>query len=353
MFHQEPTGLPLRTLQIVGEQICTIPESFQVHSDFAQLFETRRKMLETPESRVNWSMAEGLALGTLALHRGVQLDPKAEQDSTDPSLGLNKGHYHVRLTGQDVERGTFNHRNAVLYDQGTGQRCVKLNEIAPGRQESIEIWNSPLSEAAVLGFEYGFSLGARNQALVLWESQFGDFANNAQVLIDQFLASGEEKWGQQSGIVLLLPHGYDGEGPDHSSARLERYLSLCNDDPDHLPGYSPDVRRQINQTFEAISQDSNKRLNRTQVSEILRSIGVTNGGGGCELLDLLWSEMGVSEKSEITKNDWESFMIQYIRRNAEKRANLFIVNATTPAQLFHALRRQVNLKFSNSVFEVD
>lgn len=99
----------------------------------------------------------------------------------DPSLGLNKGHYHVRLSGQDVERGTFNHRHAVLYDQRTGARCVKLNEITPKQQDTVEIWNSPLSEAAVLGFEYGFSLGSKDQALVVWESQFGDFANNAQV----------------------------------------------------------------------------------------------------------------------------------------------------------------------------
>eukprot|EP00210_Caulerpa_lentillifera_P002542 g2439.t1 len=343
LFHQEPTGLPLKTLQFVGEHISRIPESFRVHSDFAGLYETRKKMLETPDSRVNWSLAEGLALGTLALHRGLKLDPEIQQESSDARLGLNKGHYHVRLTGQDVERGTFNHRNAVLYDQKTGQRYVKLNEISPGKQQSVEVWNSPLSEAAVLGFEYGFSLGARNQALVLWESQFGDFANNAQVFIDQFLSSGEEKWGQQSGIVLLLPHGYDGEGPDHSSARLERFLSLCNDDPDHLPGYSPDVRKQIGHTFKAISEDSNRRLNRTRVAEILKSIGVTNGGG--ELLDLLWSEMGVSENSEITQTDWEAFMVQYIRRNAERRANLFVVNATTPAQMFHALRRQCNLPY--------
>lgn len=218
------------------------------------------------------------------MNRGVGADNVDGVPISDPSLGLNKGHYHVRLSGQDVERGTFNHRHAVLYDQQTGARCVKLNEIAPKHQDTVEIWNSPLSEAAVLGFEYGYSLGFKDQGLVVWESQFGDFANNAQVmhfllqllessvqvLIDNFLASGQEKWGQESGMVLLLPHGYDGEGPDHSSARLERFLSLCNDDPDHLPGHSPDTNKLITRTFEAVATEFDGKINRKQASDLLK-----------------------------------------------------------------------------------
>jgi 2-oxoglutarate dehydrogenase E1 component len=116
---------------------------------------------------------------------------------------------------------------------------VPLNAIRPGGQDALEAVNSPLQEAGALAFEYGYSILARDSSLVLWEAQFGDFANNAQVVIDTFVASGDEKWGQSSALVLLLPHGYDGQGPDHSSARVERFLQLCADDPDHLPGYAP------------------------------------------------------------------------------------------------------------------
>lgn len=164
---------------MVGRKICQIPDDFVVHDQYKEIFESRLKMVESPSSRVNWGMAEALAFGTLVLHR-ERNHPNDGVNYDDPMLGLNKGHYHVRLTGQDVERGTFNHRYGVLYDLKTGRRCVKMNSISPGRQDIVEIWNSPLSEAAVLGFEYGYSLGLKDQALVIWESQFGDFANNAQ-----------------------------------------------------------------------------------------------------------------------------------------------------------------------------
>eukprot|EP00803_Ostreobium_quekettii_P007935 evm.model.scf_3304.2 EVM.evm.TU.scf_3304.2 scf_3304:5531-14070(-) len=350
-FRQEPTGLPIKTLQLVGEQSCQPPEDFQLHPQVKKMLEARRRMVASEDARVDWGMGEVLAFGALILHRGVvpanMEDKGLLESSLGASLGLNRGHYHVRLTGQDVERGTFNHRQAVMYDQVTGARCVKLNEIIPGKQDIVEVWNSPLSEAAVLGYEYGYSLGSLDRALVLWEAQFGDFANNAQVFIDQFIVSGEEKWGQKSALVLLLPHGYDGEGPDHSSARLERFLSLCNDDPDDLPGHSAAHRRQINETFEAVSRDYGGKLNRSEASELLRSMGQTKhlGEMDTELLDNLWQEMGLPENAPLTKSAWEMFMTQYLRRNAEQHTNMFVVNATTPAQLFHVLRRQVNLPY--------
>ena len=131
----------------------------------------------------------------------------------------------MRFTGQDTERGTFSHRQAVLHDASTGERYVPLANL-PQAGGTFEIYNSPLSETAVMAFEYGFSTAAPND-LVLWEAQFGDFANVAQPIVDQFLAADRAKWGQDSGLVLLLPHGYEGQGPEHSSARLERYLQLC------------------------------------------------------------------------------------------------------------------------------
>jgi 2-oxoglutarate dehydrogenase E1 component len=154
---------------------------------------------------INWAMAEALAFGTLV-----------------------KEGFFVRLSGQDAERGTFSQRHAVLIDQETEQKYMPINTAGDGRAR-LEVINSMLSEEAVLGFEYGYSL-AEPMALVLWEAQFGDFANGAQVIVDQFLSSGEAKWLRMSGLVMLLPHGYEGQGPEHSSARLERYLQLCAED---------------------------------------------------------------------------------------------------------------------------
>src|ERR1700712_4843387 len=198
------TGVPGDTLREIGQKITQAPPGFHLHRTIQRFLDNRAKAVETGVG-IDWATAEALAFGSLLLD----------------------GH-RVRLSGQDVERGTFSQRHAVVIDQENEQRYTSLNGIREG-QANLEVINSMLSEEAVLGFEYGYSLAEPN-ALVLWEAQFGDFANGAQVVIDQFIASGERKWLRMSGLVLLLPHGYEGQGPEHSSARLERYLQACAED---------------------------------------------------------------------------------------------------------------------------
>jgi len=198
------TTVPLERLQRVGRAITEEPKNFKLNSKLAKVQQTRRSMAEAKD-KVDWSFAELLAFGTLL-------------DQGQP----------VRLSGQDVRRGTFSQRHAVLYDLETRDRYIPLLNISP-TQERICIYNSPLSEAGVLGFDFGYSLDFPNM-LCIWEAQFGDFANGAQVMIDQFISSCESKWGVTSGITLMLPHGYHGQGPEHSSARLERFLQLCAED---------------------------------------------------------------------------------------------------------------------------
>ncbi len=181
-----------------------VPEGFNVHRTIQRFMENRRQMIETGEG-IDWATAEALAFGSL----------------------VDEGH-PVRLSGQDCERGTFSQRHSVLIDQENEERYVPLNNIRDG-QSRYEVINSMLSEEAVLGFEYGYSLAEPN-ALTVWEAQFGDFANGAQVVFDQFVSSGERKWLRLSGLVCLLPHGYEGQGPEHSSARLERFLQMCAED---------------------------------------------------------------------------------------------------------------------------
>jgi 2-oxoglutarate dehydrogenase E1 component len=199
------TGVDAETLKQVGAAITGWPEGFNVNSKLVRQLEAKKKALAAGEG-IDWGMGEQLAYGTLIL----------------------EGHT-VRLTGQDVSRGTFSHRHAVLTDQNTEEHYIPLNHIRPDQHKTLEIFDSSLSEFAILGFEYGYSL-ADPLALTLWEAQFGDFANGAQVIIDQFIASGEIKWLRMSGLVMLLPHGYEGQGPEHSSARLERFLQLCAED---------------------------------------------------------------------------------------------------------------------------
>ncbi len=195
------TGVLRQKLRDIGRQITTIPEGLDAHKTVRRIIEARRTAIETGEG-IDWATAEHLAFATL----------------------LDEG-YAVRLSGQDSVRGTFSQRHSALIDQSTEEAYIPLRHVRPG-QGHFEPLDSPLSEVAVLGFEYGFSL-ADPRTLTLWEAQFGDFANGAQVMVDQFIASGERKWLRMSGLVLLLPHGYEGQGPEHSSARLERFLQLC------------------------------------------------------------------------------------------------------------------------------
>ena len=198
------TAVAEQRLRDIGLKLNTIPAHVDAHKTLRRVIENRREAVLSGRD-IDWSTAEQLAFGSL----------------------LDEG-YPVRLSGQDSVRGTFSQRHAAVIDQTTEAAYVPLNNIRPG-QANFEVLDSALSEEAVLGFEYGFSLADPN-TLVLWEGQFGDFANGAQVVIDQFISSGERKWLRMSGLVLLLPHGYEGQGPEHSSARLERYLQLCAED---------------------------------------------------------------------------------------------------------------------------
>ncbi len=199
------TGVAIEKLRDIGLKLTKIPKTFKAHKTMQRVLEQRRKMVEDGAG-LDWAMAEQLAFGTLLLEG-----------------------FPVRLSGQDVQRGTFSQRHAVLVDQDTEKRYTPLNHLVKDQQVKLEAINSMLSEEAVLGFEYGYSLAEPN-ALTIWEAQFGDFANGAQVVFDQFISSGERKWLRMSGLTVLLPHGYEGQGPEHSSARLERYLQLCAED---------------------------------------------------------------------------------------------------------------------------
>jgi 2-oxoglutarate dehydrogenase E1 component len=198
------TGVPLQKLKDLGLKMTAVPERLDAHKTLRRVLEGRRQAIETGEN-VDWALAEHLSFASLL-------------DAGTP----------VRLSGQDSVRGTFSQRHSAIIDQTTEERYIPLNHLRDG-QGYYEVIDSALSEEAVLGFEYGYSLADPN-TLVMWEAQFGDFANGAQVVMDQFISSGERKWLRMSGLTLLLPHGYEGQGPEHSSARLERYLQLCAED---------------------------------------------------------------------------------------------------------------------------
>jgi 2-oxoglutarate dehydrogenase E1 component len=219
------TGVDVAVLKEIGRKITKVPDGFRVHRTIARFLENRAKAIDSGAG-IDWATGEALAFCSL----------------------LQEGH-HVRLSGQDSERGTFSQRHSVLIDQEDESRYTPFNHLG-GDQGHYEVINSLLSEEAVLGFEYGYSLAEPN-ALAMWEAQFGDFANGAQVLFDQFISSGERKWLRMSGLVCLLPHGYEGQGPEHSSARLERFLQMCAEDnmqvvyPTTPANYFHVLRRQL------------------------------------------------------------------------------------------------------------
>ncbi|XP_055518413.1 2-oxoglutarate dehydrogenase complex component E1 isoform X2 [Leucoraja erinacea] len=218
------TGLTEDMLNHIGNIASSVPiEDFTIHGGLTRILKSRGEMVKN--RMVDWALAEYMAFGSL----------------------LNEG-IHIRLSGQDVERGTFSHRHHVLHDQNVDKKtCIPMNHLWPN-QAPYTVCNSSLSEYGVLGFELGFAMASPN-ALVLWEAQFGDFHNTAQCIIDQFISPGQAKWVRQNGIVLLLPHGMEGMGPEHSSARPERFLQMCNDDPDIVPKFTEDfVVRQLYDT---------------------------------------------------------------------------------------------------------
>ncbi|AQX27300.1 2-oxoglutarate dehydrogenase E1 component [Bartonella sp. Raccoon60] len=223
------TGVELKTLKEIGRKLVEVPSDFHIHKTIQRFLNNRVQMFESGEG-IDWATAEALAFGSLCLEGSP-----------------------VRLSGEDVERGTFSQRHAVLYDQENEARYIPLNNLQQG-QAIYEVVNSMLSEEAVLGFEYGYSL-AEPRGLTLWEAQFGDFSNGAQVIFDQFISSAERKWLRMSGLVCLLPHGFEGQGPEHSSARLERFLQLCAEDNMQVANcttpanYFHILRRQIRRDF--------------------------------------------------------------------------------------------------------
>ena len=223
------TSVPLKALKEIGRKLTEVPAEFEVHRTIGRFLDNRRKAIDSGEG-LDWATGEALAFGSVLMDGNP-----------------------IRLSGQDSERGTFSQRHSVLYDQKDEERYIPLNNLGP-QQAHYEVINSMLSEEAVLGFEYGFSL-AEPRALTLWEAQFGDFANGAQVVFDQFISSGERKWLRMSGLVCLLPHGYEGQGPEHSSARLERWLQMCAEDNMQVANFTTPanyfhiLRRQLKRDF--------------------------------------------------------------------------------------------------------
>ncbi len=222
--------MPVDVLKEIVKAITTVPQGFDLNSKIAKQLKDKQDMFTSGQG-FDWATAEALAIGSILL------------EGTP-----------ARLSGQDVGRGTFSQRHAMLHDQSNSERYVPLNFVRAGHQAVFDIYESPLSEMAVLGFDYGFSLAEPNE-LVMWEAQFGDFANGAQVIIDQFISSAETKWLRMSGITLLLPHGYEGQGPEHSSARLERFLQLSAEDNWQVgycttpANYFHALRRQVHRPF--------------------------------------------------------------------------------------------------------
>jgi len=276
------TGVAVDALKRLGERLTSVPEGFHVHKTLQRFLDARREAITTGEG-LDWATGEALAFATL----------------------LDEG-YPVRLSGQDSERGTFSQRHSVLIDQENEARYIPLNHLREG-QARYEVINSMLSEEAVLGFEYGYSLAEPN-ALTMWEAQFGDFANGAQVVFDQFISSGERKWLRLSGLVCLLPHGYEGQGPEHSSARLERYLQLCAEDNMQVV-YCSSPANFFHVLRRQLKRDTRKPLIVMTPKSMLRNKRATSGlaelGPGTSFHRLLWdnAETHKGEKIKLVRDD--------------------------------------------------
>eukprot|EP00945_MAST-04E_sp_MAST-4E-sp1_P001158 g1158.t1 len=380
------TGADKDLLQLVGKAICgENRENLKLHPDVCKIVEKRKKALATGEG-IDFALAESLAFGVTALpvkeedRSGNPMFGKRDVSRTEHvssgkggsvlerswsrvgAAGSLRSEFlppvvehptvHVRLSGQDCERGTFNQRHALLVCQETNERYWPLNNIlGPGEQEEVHICNSNLSEAAVLGFEYGYSLENDN-ALVVWEAQFGDFVNVAQPMIDNFIVSGEHKWSVQSSLVMLLPHGLEGAGPEHSSARPERFLQLVDDDPNiDLSVLTPKMRDDLERGFDAIDIDNSGYISIDNLRDTLGKTIDPDALG--ERWDIIIAELNAvhaqaTRRSDkvVSKEQYMKFALSWLHRNTESMANFAVCAPTTPANYFHCLRRQIHRPFS-------
>jgi 2-oxoglutarate dehydrogenase complex dehydrogenase (E1) component-like enzyme len=379
----------------VAEALYTVPETITPHPDVKKIFDSRKKQIET--GKISMPFAELLAIGTLL----TKFSPDQLIGVRDVSSNLMIPHptVHVRLSGQDCVRGTFNQRHAGIFCQKTGHRYDPLSHISvPEKAATFSVCNSSLSEAAVLGFEYGYSL-ENESALTIWEAQFGDFANVAQSIIDNFIVSGETKWNVHSALVMLLPHGYDGQGPEHSSARMERYLQLIDDTESDIPGNDFFSRQEIETAFDNLvandpiknshgepvvsmktlmdalltaSPGEKSERHTLSVREILEELededeeeDVLEEQKDGEMINKdLWyltfspSLLFISLGSFLADSNFAftspvslspllpsrrvKMMSSWLQLNSERKYNFSVVAPSTPAQYFHCLRRQIH-----------
>eukprot|EP00939_MAST-03C_sp_MAST-3C-sp1_P003461 g3461.t1 len=415
-----PTACPIETLTLVGEAVTRLPDDgcFKTHDDVKAIMQRRAKSIETGKG-VDMATAEALAFGTILLKyepgddadywkHHVVVDDESEESMSEKirRFGSNlmmraeasqRGPHadvHVRLSGQDSERGTFNQRHAVIVSQNVddwitahrgessrlkvGRRTAiytPLNHLVDGRnaqQSEFSACNSSLSESAILAFEYGYSIENDN-ALVVWEAQFGDFCNVAQSIVDEFIVSGEQKWGVATSLTLMLPHGLEGFGPDHSSSRPERFLQALNDDEDEMYGAMSEEqvtdigdifdsshadvcgRVRMHNLVNALASSTSKfdespslaqSLTERFVAEQLRKGHILDASCIGELAsDASSSSRDVSiglNNIFVNRNQWIEFFKAWRRRIAEAEHNIRVVNCTTPANVFHVLREQIH-----------
>ena len=300
-YENTPTNINLNTFTDLNKKIFEYPSDFTINSRLKRILERKQNITET-KSKLDWSHAELLALASII-----------------------KDGKNIRLTGQDTERGTFSQRHAVLHDINNGNKFIPLNNLYT-EQSKIMIKNSPLTEMATLAFEYGYTLLDTNNSLVLWEAQFGDFVNNAQSIIDEYISSGYSKWGIKSSLTMLLPHGYEGQGPNHSSAHLERYLSLCADSNLRVIYPTKSV-----QYFHALRMQANESINKTPMIIMTPK-------------SLLRHPFAASEIKEFTEDNFKK-IITYLPKSNNKINNLLLCSGKIIIDL---LDDELNSLSSNS-----